>query len=288
MKRRFLFLSGLILGIFAGAYLWPAPGKVSHIYFGEAPDRRTDIIAHGGGLGHAPPNTVLALGKALDMGADILEVDVQQTRDGVMILRHDDTLDRTTDMTGLIADHAWSELARANAGARTVIDARSFADLGITIPRLDDVLAAFPDARWVLEIKNDTESAANAMCLAIRGARAEARVLVGSFHDHAMQQFRSACPAVATSASSGEVRTFVIAARLGLSRFVDMQAVALQLPVSAEGLDLTHPRILDAAHTRGLRVQYWTVNETEEIQRLIEAGADGLITDYVDRASEIR
>ncbi|MCR9268386.1 MAG: glycerophosphodiester phosphodiesterase [Hyphomonadaceae bacterium] len=266
----------------AAVSLWPAPAPVSHIYFDRAPDR-AEIIAHGGGQGHAPPNTLLALQRATGMGADVLEADVQQTRDGVLILRHDDTLDRTTNLTGLIAEYDWVDLADADAGARTEIDGERLAGQGITIPRLEEAFAAFPDARWILEIKNDTPRAAEAMCAEIQAADAEQRVLVGSFHDQAMAQFRQACPNVATSMSSAEVRDFVIAARLGLSRFVRTPAMAMQIPVSAEGMDLTHPRVLAAAHARGLRVQYWTINDPDEMQALLDAGADGLITDFVDR-----
>jgi len=277
----------LVMVAAAILYLWPAPKPVTHAYFDAAPPDRTEKIAHGGGQGHAPPNTILALQRALAMGADVLEVDVQQTKDGVLVLRHDDTLDRTTDLTGLIAGYTWSQLAGADAGARTVIDGQSFADRGITIPRLDEAFASFPKARWVIEIKNNTSSAATAMCAAIQDAGAETRVLVGSFHDDAMAEFRTVCPGVATSTSSREVRDFVIAARLGVSRFVDTPAVAMQLPVAAEGIDLTHPRLVDAAKARGIRLQYWTINDPEQMRQLLELGADGLITDYVDRVEQV-
>lgn len=217
MKRVLIGLLCVISIALAGLYLWPAPAPVSHDYFDEAPQDRAEMIAHGGGLGHAPPNTLLAMERAMSMGADVLEVDVQQTRDGVMILRHDDTLDRTTDMTGLIADYDWADVITADAGARTVIDGESYAGRGIAIPRLDTALAAFPEARWILEIKNNSSAAASAIRETIQSVGAEARVLVGSFHDAAMEQFRIACPRVATSMPSGEVRNFVIAARLGLS-----------------------------------------------------------------------
>lgn len=287
MKRVLLILFGAIALAVAALYLWPAPKPMSHVYFDAAPQGRAEMIAHGGGLGHAPPNTLLALERALAMDADVFEVDVQQTKDGVMILRHDDTLDRTTNMTGRIADYTWAELMTADAGARTVIDGERYAGRGIAIPRMDEALSAFPEARWIMEIKNNTEAAALAMCKEIQDAGAEDRVLVGSFHDQAMAQFRAACPDVATSTSSGEVRNFVIAARLGLSRFVSTPAVAMQLPPEAEEIDLTHPRVLDAAHARGIRVQYWTINDPEEMRHLLDIGADGLITDYVERVGEL-
>lgn len=286
MIRILALFAGLIAIIAVTLSVWPAPAPAHHTYFEAAPSRCPLVIAHGGGQGHAPPNTFLALERASAMGADILEVDVQQTRDGVLVLRHDDTLDRTTDQSGLIAEMDWAEIETADAGARTIIDGVDYAGRGIGVPRLDAALAAFPDDRWILEIKNDTPSAAESLCRVVLDAGAEDRVLVGSFHDAALAQFRAACPSVASSAPSGEVRAFILAARIGLSRFVQTPAVAFQLPPLVEGIDLTHPRILDAARTRNIQMQYWTINDLDEMQALLALGADGLITDYVDRARD--
>lgn len=287
MKRFVLIILGSLFAALGILYLWPAPAPVSHVFFeGEEGANSVEIIAHGGGLGHAPPNTILALQRAEAMGADMLEADIQQTRDGTLILRHDDTLDRTTDMTGRIADYDWPELQQADAGARTEINGEAFGARGIQIPTLETALAAFPDARWNLEIKNDTPAAALEMCRVLNAALATERVLIASFHDAAMAEFRRACPTVATSMASKEVQTFVIAARLGLSRFVQTPAVAIQIPMSAEGLDLTHPRIIAAAKARGFALHYWTINDPSDLSDLIDAGADGLITDYVDRGRE--
>jgi len=288
MKRVIKILAAALGFVLAALFLWPAPAPISHVYFQDTRASGPEIIAHGGGQGHAPPNTLLALERAAAMGADVLEVDLQQTRDGILVLRHDDTLDRTTNRTGLIADLTWAEISDADAGAPWTLEGESFGDRGITIPTLEAAFAAFPNARWVMEIKNDTPRAAVAMCEAIQAADAEHRVLIASFHDDAMKVFRGACPRVATSTSSGESRTFILAARLGLSRHVSTPAVALQIPVRAGGLDLTHPRIIAAAKARGLKIQYWTINDRAEILALLEAGADGVMTDYVDRGTAAR
>ncbi|MEM7661516.1 MAG: glycerophosphodiester phosphodiesterase [Pseudomonadota bacterium] len=288
MKRVFSIFAGLLVLALLVLYLRPAPAPASHIFFGAPDDYGPDIIAHGGGLGHGPPNTLFALDKADEMGADVLEGDVQQTKDGVLILRHDDTLDRTTNLTGLIAEMNWADIKQADAGAHTVLDGVTLAGQGISIPTVESALAAFPDARWNLEIKNDTRAAAYALCQSIVDAGVQDRVLVASFHDGAMDHFRESCPDVATSMSSGEVARFVIAARLGFSRWIKTPAVALQVPVSFEGIDLTHPRILAAARARGFQMHYWTINGEDEIEALLVAGADGIITDYVDRGLAVR
>lgn len=283
LGRAGLVTAILLAGLVAVLYLAPGPAPKSHVYFEAAPERRAEIIAHGGGQGHAPPNTLLALETALALGADVLEVDVQQTRDGVLVLRHDDTMDRTTNMSGPIADLTWEQVRGADAGATWVLDGRSFADQGIGVPRLDAALAAFPDARWVVEIKNDTPSAARAMCETLRAADATERVLVGSFHDRAMHQFRTACPEVATSMSRSEAERFVLAAKIGLSRRIKTPAMALQIPREAAGLALDTPRVIAAAKARGIRIQYWTINDLTTLRTLAARGADGLITDRVDR-----
>ncbi len=286
MKRVSVSVGLILLVLVALLIAWPAPARVDHPYFAEIPKGQVEIIAHGGGLGHAPPNTIFALHRAKQMGADVLEVDVQQTRDGKLVLRHDDTLDRTTDMQGLIASKTWSELQFASADPEAMIAPSDSNETGIGIPLFEQALLAFPEMRWVAEIKNDTPQAARAMCEVIQSTGMTAKVLVGSFHDAAMRSFRTECPNVATSMSSSEVRNFVIAARLGVSRLIATPAVAMQIPVESGGIDLTHPRVLDAAVTRGIRVQYWTINDPLEMNRLLEAGADGLITDYVDRGKE--
>ncbi|MGF1457316.1 MAG: glycerophosphodiester phosphodiesterase [Alphaproteobacteria bacterium] len=272
----------LALGYVALAF-WPGPAPVSHPYFAAAPAGRAEVIAHGGGLGVRPANTLSALDAAARMGADVLEVDVQQTADGVLVLLHDATLDRTTDMTGAVADMPLETVRQADAGAGPVPSGGDFSGRGIGVPTLAAAFARHPQARWVLEIKPNTEEAAEAICREIRDAGAETRTLVGSFHDDAMAAFRKACPEVATSLSTGEVTLFALAAWAGLGHLVPTEGVALQIPTASSGITLAHPRIIKASHARGFKVQFWTINERAEMDRLIAMGADGLITDYVER-----
>lgn len=263
------------------AILWPAPPPITHVWLDGEPKGRLEVFAHGGGQAVAPANTLEALRRALADGADVLEVDVQMTADGAAVLHHDDTLDRQTDMEGAIASLPLAIVQKADAGALAMADGTSFAGQGIAIPRLDTALAAFPDARWTVEIKNDTAIAADTICAIIKASQAESRVLVASFHDAAMKRFRAQCPAVATALSPDEIRAFVIAAHLGLSRFVRVGGIALQVPVEAGGFDLTAPRVVNAARARGLRLHYWTINTRPEIEALARAGADGVMTDDV-------
>lgn len=287
MRRRWIALAvvGITLSVIAA---WPAPAPVEHPYFAGLKPGTIENIAHGGGQGHAPPDTLEALQLADAMGADVLEIDLQLTKDGVMILHHDDTLDRITDMKGPIAAKTWAELQQADSGYHTVIDGQSFRGKGIKIARLEQAFTRFPAKRWVIEIKNDNEAASTRLCELISQFDETNRVIVASFHDGAMKTFRKACPKVATAYSGDEVRLFLIAAHLRLSRFVHSPGVALQIPTHAAGFDLTDPHFIATAKSRGLKVQYWTINDRKEMGDLMARGADGIMTDYVDRFAQAR
>lgn len=277
----------IVLLFLAAAYttalVWPGPEPVSHPWLDGRTVERAERIAHGGGLGRAPANTIAALEQAMLDGADVLEADAQLSSDGVLVLMHDDTVDRTTNGTGRVAELTLSELQALNAAFGYEGEpADRFADAGVTVPTLAEGFAAFPDVRWIVEIKPDTEEAAREMCNTIREAGMETRALVGSFHDSAMAHFRSVCPEVATGMASDEAFSFYVMARLGLAKFHPTRAVAMQVPPRASGLDVVHPRLVEAAHARGIAVQVWTINDPAEMDALIARGVDGIITDRVD------
>lgn len=285
MRRRWMLLA--LTGIaLVPVVAWPTPAPVSHPYFAELEPAAVENIAHGGGQGHAPPNTLEALQLADAMGADVLEIDLQITKDGVLVLHHDDTLDRITDMKGPIAAKTWAELQKADSGYHTVIEGQSFRGKGIKIARLEQAFTRFPSKRWVIEIKNDNEAASNRLCALISQFEETNRVIVASFHDGAMKTFRKVCPKVATAYSGDEVRLFLIFSHLRLSRFVQSPGVALQIPTSAAGFDLTDPHFVRTAKLRGLKVQYWTINDPKLMRHLVELKADGIMTDYVDRVKQ--
>lgn len=283
MMRGVLIVLAVLAGAYVAALFWPGPAPVSHPWLDAQTEGRTERIAHGGGLGRAPANTLAALEQAMADGADVLEVDAQLTADGVLVLMHDDTVDRTTDGTGRVDTLTWAEVQGLNAAFGYEGEpADRFAEYGITVPALADALAAFADIRWIVEIKPDTAQAARVMCETIRAAGMESRVLVGSFHDSAMAHFRHFCPEVATGMARTEAFSFYVMARLGLAKFHPTTAVAAQLPPRASGLDVLHPRLIDAAHARGIAVQAWTINDPAEMTVLIGRGVDGIITDRID------
>lgn len=282
VKQRWIGVIALICG---AGLISAIPGyqPVSHAFFATVPAGKVEILAHGAGQGVAPTNTLLALRTAAAQGAGVLEIDVQLTRDNVLVLHHDDTLDRTTDLTGAVAAKTWAEILAQDKGAATMLEGKLFSGDATKVARLDAALAAFPTARWNIEIKNDSDVAGDQLCKLVKSSNAVDRVLVASFHDEAMRHFRAICPNVATSMAPDEIRMFVIAAHLRLSRFIKTPAVAVQVPDAAGGFNLTDKRFVDALKARNIKLHYWTINDPAQMDALIKAGADGLLTDYVAR-----
>jgi glycerophosphoryl diester phosphodiesterase len=281
MKRKSIMWLLMMLGGFFVLSRVPGYGPAAHVFFASVPAGKIEIMAHGAGQGVAPTNTMLALKTAFENGADVLEVDVQLTRDNVLVLHHDDTFDRTTDMAGPVANLTWAQIETTDKGGPTTIEGTTFSGDATKVARLDAALAAFPTARWNIEIKNDQLIAATQLCKAVVASGLTNAVLVASFHDRVMVAFRDDCPQVATSMSPHEIRNFVIASHLRLSRFVKTPAVAVQIPVAASGFDLTDARFVAALKHRDIKLHYWTINDPTQMRALIDSGADGLLTDCV-------
>lgn len=287
--RFILIVIAIIALVWTGSALWPEPAPVSHAWLEAQAETRAERIAHGAGLGRAPANTLEGLARAVADGADVLEVDAMMTADGVLVLIHDDTVDRTTNGSGRVDALTLEAITSLDAAfGYDGQEADRFAGQGVRIPTLAEALAAHRDMRWIVEIKPDTEAAALAMCQTIRDAGMTQRVMVGSFHDSAMGQFREACPEIATGMASNEALTFYIAARLGLAKWHPTRAHAMQIPPRASGLDVTHPRLIAAAQARGLAVQVWTINDPADMAALIDLGVDGIITDRIDVMAQVQ
>lgn len=197
------------------------------------------------------------------------------TVDGVLIAFHDDRLERVTDLRGRIAELPWSDVRAARVG-------------GVEpIVRFEALLEAFPDARFNVEPKHD--AAVTPLIRALREASAVDRVCVGSFSDRRVREVRRALgSAVCTSFGTMEVAAIRLAAwgLPGLRRLVARRpGLCLQVPQTALGLHLAEARLIEFAHDLGLPVHVWTINDEATMERLIDLGVDGLMT---DRPSTLR
>lgn len=282
VRRRSIVLSALGAGataLYARQRLRsPRPGWS---YLAGAPL----LIAHRGGAHLAPENTLIAFRRALDWWhSDILELDVQPTADGHAVVFHDETLDRTTNGSGAVAEHDLATIQRLDAGYRFTPDGSSFPfrDRDVRVSTLEEVLEAFPTTRINIEIKDGR--AQDAVRRAVTACRAHRRVLIAA----GSRRNRSALAdlPVPVSAGSEELRPFVIQAGVGLSLYkpgVD----ALQVPDRWEGRDVLSPALIRIAHSQNLAVHVWSVNDVPDMRTFLEWGVDGIITDRPDRLAKV-
>jgi glycerophosphoryl diester phosphodiesterase len=240
------------------------------------------VFAHRGGALLRPENTLLAFDHGLALGADGLELDVHLSRDGVVVVHHDTTLERTTNGTGPIAARTADELASLDAGFR----ADGFRGRAGGIPRLADVLARYPGVRLIVELKVNDPALARGTIDAVRAAGAIDRVALGSFGTRVLRAARAYEPRIATGASREETRLAVYRSWIRLP-VRHPPYTAFQVPETAGATRVVSPRFVRDAHKAGTRVQVWTVNDEADMRRLLAWGVDGIISDRPDIAVEV-
>jgi glycerophosphoryl diester phosphodiesterase len=250
------------------------------------PARRL-VIAHRGGSGLRPENTLAAFEHGLALGADALELDVHLSRDGQAVVCHDATLDRTTNATGPIAERTARELAHVDAGWWFAGEqGYPYRDCGFGVPRLADVLERFDTVPLVIELKGEDPALARRTVEEVRARRALERVCFGSFSDALLAAARSCGPEVITSGGVAAIRQALTWTRLGLApRRRTFQA--LQVPETYGVRRIVSRRFVRALARVRVPVQVWTVNDAGDMRRLLEWGVQGLITDRPDLAVPI-
>lgn len=281
--RGLLVVFGLLTALYVYfATLHPHQELADHVFF-DAPEPWA--IAHQGGRGLWPENTLYAFDHAKELGVDVLEMDLRATVDGEIVVMHDASVDRTTDGSGRVDQMTLAEVQALDAGYRFTDAPDQFRHRGqgLTVPTLEDVLTRFPDARMILEMKEFTPELATKFCASIKKRRATDRVLVASFGHDAMQTFRNECPNVATSATLREGLLLYQLNRMQLASLYRSPAVALQIPEALGERRVLDPRLLTLAAAFNVKVQVWTVNDEEDMKRLLGMGVHGIMTDYPDR-----
>ncbi len=246
---------------------------------------RPMVIAHQGGEGLRPSNTIAAFENAMALGVDVLETDVHSTADGVLVLIHDDTVDRTTDGSGRVNDLTLAELQQLDAGEYWTPDEGQtypYRSQGVRIPTLDEVLTTFPQMKFNIEIKQVEPSIADLLCETLRIHSLTERTLVASFHPTAMNEFRAACPEVATSMVEDEIRPFFVMNLLFLGGLYRPPGAAFQVPEYSGRLHVLTPRFVRGAHANNVAVHPWTIDDPDDMRRFLDMGVDGIITDRPD------
>jgi len=282
-----MIISMLALGILI-AHLAASPAP-HHAYFDQfSPEQYPLVIAHAGSELY-PTDTLYALEQYAAMDVDVLEMDVHMTADGEIVLIHDDTVDRTTDGSGDVREMTLAEVQALDAGWYWTQDDQDypFRGQGITIPTLREGFETFPDYAMIIEIKQEKPSMAAPLCDLIREYGMEEKALIPSFNDESIQEFRAACPEVATAAGHDEVQDFVIRGFLLLGGTISPEFEALQVPEKDNGIPIVTRLFLWFAHNRNVQVHIWTINEPDEMERFIDMGVDGIMTDRTDLLREI-
>lgn len=229
------------------------------------------VVSHAACAGHAPENTLAGLRLALHMGADAIEVDVHLSADGIPILMHDDSVDRTTDGRGTVASLTLSELRELDAGARSPFEAFR----GEKVPTLAEALEVSRGrALLVIEIKPpDIEEA---VLEVVRHAEALDWAMIWSFHPSVVAEVRRREPRVPAGLLT-----------LNLSDAIAQQA--LELGAQATGVfhqNVSEERVR-VAHRKALAVHAWTADQPPDMRRLAAAGVDGIVTNFPDRARSL-
>jgi glycerophosphoryl diester phosphodiesterase len=245
------------------------------------------LIAHRGGSALAPENTLTAFSQALEWWrADILETDVQATRDGEVVVIHDPAVDRTTNGTGRVSDLTLEQIRSLDAGYRYTPDGGAsfpYRGSGVTISTLAELLAAFPRMRVNVEIKDP--GAQERVWEVVQEAGAAQRVLIAAGELANRSRFGGYPGPV--SASGAELRTFYIHHRLHLAGLYRHRVDAFQMPERYGGRQVLNPRLIHEAHARNVAVHVWTVDEIADMERLLSWGVDGLVTDRPDRLARV-
>lgn len=248
------------------------------------------VIAHRGGAGLRPENTVEAFENAINIGVDMIELDVRRTADNKIVVIHDKTLDRTTNGSGVVCEMTASQVAELDAGYNWTNDGGEtfpYRAKGLSVPNLTDVLATYPEFRFNIEIKDSDAAIAPLVCDLIREHEMEDRVLLASQHTSVIRQCRRILPEVLTSAGEREVVFFYFTRLICLSAVRHDGYHALQVPMWRYGIRVVTRSFVDAAHKCGLHVHVWTVNPRDKMRYLIEAGVDGIVTDYPKELSQL-
>jgi glycerophosphoryl diester phosphodiesterase len=256
-----------------------------HPYFSQD-EGQPLVMAHRGGGGLWPENTLYAFERATEMGVDVIETEVHSTADNNLVFIHDETVDRTTNGKGPVNSLKLQELKEFDAGYNWTADGGRtfpFRGKGITVPTLEEVFTALPNIRINIDIKQINPPLAAPLCEMIHSFDMVDKVMVASFSTKALGDFRQVCSKVATSAGRREVTLFFLMNLIFLGAAYAPACHALQIPEYSSGLHVLTKRFLQSAHSRNLKVHVWTVNQVEDMKRLLALGVDGIITDYPDQ-----
>jgi len=273
-------LSGLYVTLALSDGVAAPPSTV----FSDA-SRRPLIFAHRGGADLRPENTFAAFDHSVGLKVDVLEIDVRLTSDGEFVVIHDATLDRTTSGNGNVGDRTLKEIKSLDAGFHfSNDDGRSFPHRGkgITVPTLEEVLERYVGANINIEFKDSQAGNAPDACRIVRGRISSSKTVIASVSGDFLYEFRKVCPEYPTSGTFTEILDLVLRHKVGVAQSYSPEMEVLQVPSGNRFLTIIDESFLRSAKKKGLGVHVWTINDENEMRRLIRLGVDGIVTDKPD------
>ncbi|HWQ45416.1 MAG TPA: glycerophosphodiester phosphodiesterase [Longilinea sp.] len=262
---------------------------LDHPYYAPLP-RRTLNIAHRGGGGLWPQNTMFAYQHAVELGADVLEMDIHTSSDGVLVVIHDDVVDERTNGRGPIHTLTLKELKALDAGYTWTADHGKtfpFRGQGITIPTLEEVFVAYPQMHLNIDMKQVDPPLVDKLEYLISKYHMEDKVLAAAFQTENVNSFRRLKPEMVTAACQSETIKFLLKLSFGAWRSYKPAGRVFQIPEQNGIIRVLTPQFVKAAHALGMRVDVWTVDKEEDMRRMIKMGVDGLISDRPDIVKKV-
>ena len=248
-------------------------------------------IAHRGGALLYPENTLTAFDAAVRMHrTDAIETDVHLSADGVVMIFHDDTLDRCTSADGPVAARTAAELAAVDAGHHFTADGGRtfpFRGKGIGVPTLAEALHSWPDLPFNIELKSNDPRLVEAFVKLIRGAGAAGRICCGSENDDVGAALAEALPEATHFYPTGPGSAFILTVLQGGKPPLDPRYTVLDMPAEYGGMPLITPRLIEIAAETGRFINVWTIDESAEMHRLLDVGVGGIMTDRPDRLRDV-
>ena len=269
MKKVLILICGFYLFLYILGFI--IPQKITHPVLERLSKPVT--IAHQGGNKVYPDESLLAFTNAINMGIQVIELDIHRTKDGVIVINHDPTIDRLTDGTGLIREMSWLELQQVDGAYNWSLDGLTYPyrGKGIKILSLIEMMDTFPQQVYDIEIKQHDPPLEKDLCDLLRkyGVAAD-QAIVASFRDETLARFHDICPEVAISLPVNQGTVLYILSRVGLERLLPLDAVVAQLPTTFSTIlgQLELDRRYIEAFAKGDRqVWVWTVNDSIEMKR---------------------
>jgi glycerophosphoryl diester phosphodiesterase len=289
MKNRIIkIISVLIFSYFLSYTLFLVKSGEDKSYI--VGDSRPLIIAHGGSKDLFPENTMIAFDGSDSIGVDMLEMDVLLTKDTVLVCHHNETINNSTESKGFVKDYTFEELTHFNFGYnfRDTSGNYSYRDRHVLITSLEETLIKYGKKYpMCIELKNkDSEwgkIAADKLYSILKRYDMKDRVIISCFDDDILKYFKQISgKKIRTATARKETKKIVTLSKLYLSQFYSGNDDVMQIPVENSGHRLDTKSVIKAAHRKNIAVHYWTIDNPEEMKRLIQLGADGIITDRPD------